>query len=141
MMRDEPMNNEEDEEGDDECLGTLADQDDDRLVEELAIDLVQRSPHEQNSEPLFVGVEGVNKREFAAHSGSGIAVPSAHDHPIRAIGGLAYFDETDRRPMQNSVHLQLQLLRVQLPEPFTETPCVAGPDFGDPAFNRSHVAA
>jgi hypothetical protein len=47
----------------------------------------------------------VKKREFAVHSGTGIAIARAHDHPIRAIGGLAYFDETDRRPSQNSVHL------------------------------------
>jgi hypothetical protein len=43
--------------------------------------------------------------------------------------------------VKNPVDLQLELARVQVPEPFAEAATIAGPDLGQPAIDRSDVAA
>ena len=57
------------------------------------------------------------------------------------IGGLAQFDVADIRQVGNPVDLQLQLPRVQSPEPLAETLTIAAIDFGHPLVNGLDVAA
>jgi hypothetical protein len=83
----------------------------------------------------------MKKRELAVHSSTGLARAGAHYHPIRAIGGLAHFHEANGRQAPNSIDLQLQLLRVQVPEPFTETADVAVSDLRNSTLDRPDIAA
>jgi len=83
----------------------------------------------------------MEKREFAVHSRAGLVGAGAHHHRIGTIGGLAHFDEADSRQMKKPVDLQLELLRVQIPQPFAEAGEIAALDCGHPVLDRSDVAA
>src|SRR5262249_946103 len=68
----------ENKKGDEENLRALADQDDDRLMEEGVMDLVERGFNRQHAKPLLLAARRMDKREGAAHSGMVLAATAAH---------------------------------------------------------------
>src|SRR5207253_3952490 len=93
VPRDKPVSDRENKKGDEENRRALADQDDDRLMEEGAIDLVKCGFNQQHTKLFLLAARRMDKREGAAHSGMGLTVTAAHHQRIGAIGGLAHFDE------------------------------------------------
>src|SRR5260221_3482364 len=139
VPRDEPVGDIEDEKGDQKGLRALAYQDDHRLIEQPAIDLVERGFDRYNAEPLLVAAECMEQREFGAHSGVVLVATGGHHHWIGAIGGLAHFDKAHGRQAKNALDLQLELSPVQVPEAFAEALKIAALDFGHPALDRPDV--
>src|SRR5262249_11378255 len=131
----------EDEKGDEEDRRALADRDNDRLVEEGAIDLVERGFDRQHANLLRLAARRAEKREFAAHSGVVLAATAAHDHRIGAIGCLTPLDEANGRQAKNPFDLQLELSAVQVPEAFAKALKIATLDLGHPALDRRDVVA
>src|SRR5262249_52204259 len=68
VPRDKPVRDVENKKGDEEDRRALAAQDDDRLMEEGAMDLVERGFNRQHAKPLLAA-RRMDKREGAAHSG------------------------------------------------------------------------
>src|SRR5262245_12674970 len=131
----------EDEKGDEKDRHALTDRDDDRLIEEGAIDLVERGFDRQHAELLLLAAGRMENREFTAHSGAVLAPTAAHHHRIGAVGCLAHLDEANGRQAKNPLNLQLELSAVQVPEAFAEALKVAPLDFGQPALDRPDVVA
>ena len=75
------------------------------------------------------------------HIRVGLAGAGADHHGIGVIGGLAHFDEADVRQVKNPVDLQLELARVEVPEPFVEAATIGSLDLGYLVIDRSDVAA
>src|SRR5271169_5655511 len=138
---DEPVDDIEDEKGDNECLCALADQDDDRGVEKPTIDIVERGLDRENAQRLLGAPIHMKNWKFSVHIRIGLMGAGRHHHRVGAIGGLAHFDEADVRQLKNPVDLQLELARVQVPEPFAEAATIAALDLGDLAIDRSDVAS
>src|SRR5262249_16495191 len=78
VARDKPVGDGENKKGDEEDGRALADQDDDRLLEEGAMDLVERGFNRQHAKPLLLAARRMDKREGAAHSGMVLAATAAH---------------------------------------------------------------
>src|SRR5262249_38765758 len=68
VPRDQPVREVENKKGDEENLRALADQDDDRFMEESAMDLVERGVNRQHTKLLLLAVRRMDEREGAAHS-------------------------------------------------------------------------
>jgi hypothetical protein len=141
MTCDEPVDDKEDEKGHSEGPYALAGKDDDRSVEKVAIDLVERGIDRKNAQLLLGAVKGMKDRKFAVHIRVGLAGASADHHGIGVIGGLAHFDEADVRQVKNPVDLQLELARVKVPESFAEATTITPFDLGYPAIDRDDVTA
>src|SRR5262249_22830302 len=97
VLRDKPVSDVEDKKGDEENLRALADQDDDRLLEEGVMDLVERGFNRQHAKLLLLAARRMDKRECAAHRGMVLAATAAHHYRIGAIAGLAHLDEAHGR--------------------------------------------
>jgi hypothetical protein len=90
---------------------------------------------------LLGAAERMKNWKFAVHSRIGLMGAGGHHHRVGAIAGLAHFDEADGRQVKNPVDLQLELARVQVPEPFAEAATIAALDLGYLVIDRSDVAA
>jgi hypothetical protein len=112
MTCDEPVDDNEDEKGDNERLCTLADQNDDRGVEKPAINLVERGLDRENAQRLLGAAKRMRNWKFAMHIRVDLVGAGGDHHGIAATGGLAHFNEADVRQVKNSVDLQLELARV-----------------------------
>jgi hypothetical protein len=77
--------------------------------------------------------------KFAVHIRVGLADAGGDYHGVRAIGGLAHFDEADVRQVKNPVDLQLELARVKVPEPLADTATIASLYIGYLAIDRADV--
>jgi len=141
MTCDEPVDDIQDEKGDNECLCALADQDDDRGVEKPTIDIVERGLDRENAQLLLGAAIHMKNWKCSVHIRIGLMGAGGHHHRVGAIGGLAHFDEADVRQVKNPVDLQLELARVQVPEPFAEAATIAALDLGYLPIDRSDVAA
>ena len=138
---DEPVGDIEDEQGHQEDRRALSRHDDDRLVEQRAIDVIQRGFDRQNAELLLPAAGRVEEREFAAHHGALLVSTAAHQQRLGAIGRLADFDEADGRQAKNPLDLQLQLSPVQIPQALAEALQIAARDLGHSAVDGPDVPA
>src|SRR5262249_59576360 len=77
VPRDKPVRDVENKKGDGEDRRALADQDDDRLMEEGTMDLVERGFNRQHAKPLLLAARRMDKREGAAHSSVVLAATAA----------------------------------------------------------------
>src|SRR5258708_1256703 len=109
MPGDEAMDDIEDEKGDQEGLGALAQQDEDRPVEQRAIDLLQRRLDRKRADLLLAAAIEMEEREGAALVRRALLAAGRHHQGIGAIGDLAHLDEADGRQAQDSLDLQLEL--------------------------------
>src|SRR5262249_26048115 len=132
MTCDEPVDDIEDEKGDNERLCALADQDDDRCVEKPTIDIVERRLDRENAHVLLAAATHMKNWKFSVHIRVGLMGTGGHHHRVGAIGGLAHFNEADVRQVKNPIDLQLEQRRVQIPEPFAEAANIAAFNFGYP---------
>jgi hypothetical protein len=139
MPRHEPVDDIEDEEGDEEGLRTLAQQDDDGLVQELAIDLDEGCFDRQRPDLLLLATEGMEDGEFATHHGAGLALAGRRHHRIAPVGDLADLDEAYARQPVNSLDLKLELSAVEVPETFAEAAQRAAFDLGHSALDRADI--
>jgi hypothetical protein len=141
MACDEPVDDKEDEKGHSKGLYALGAQDDDRSVEKVPIDLIERGLDRENAQLLFGVPKGMKDWKFAMHIRVGLASAGGDYHGVRAIGDLAHFDEADVRQVKNPIGLQLELARVKVPEPFAKAASIALLDLGYPAIDRADVTA
>jgi hypothetical protein len=141
VTRDQPVDNEEDEEGDDERFYRLTNQDDRRSVEKPAIDLIECGFDHESTEQLLGAAIRIKNFEFAPCGRRCLMETRGHHERGVLIDDLAQFDVADIREVGNPVDLQLKLARIHSPEPVTQTLSIAVINFGHPLIDHSNTAA
>ena len=138
---DQPVDDKKDEKGDGERLYRLTDHDDQRGLEQPAINVVVRGFDRENADQLISAANRIENFEFVPCRWIGLVGTGGHREGGGSIGSLAHLDEAYIRQAKNPADLQLKLALVQSPEPFAETLPIAAIDLGHPLIDCSDTAA